>query len=73
MEHMESFNSKEFAGAVRVEPATIRRGYCVNGNYLGIKPLKLPNGRLLWPKAEVLRVLGAATDELGQATRAGKI
>lgn len=59
MEHTESLNSKEFAATVRVEAQTIRRAYCVNGHYLGIKPLKLPNGRLLWPKTEVLRVLGA--------------
>jgi hypothetical protein len=59
MEHNESLNSKEFAATVRVEAQTIRRSYCVNGHYLGIKPLKLPNGRLLWPKTEVLRVLGA--------------
>lgn len=59
-EQNEYLNSKEFASTLRVEPATIRRAYCVNGHYMGIKPLKLPNGRLLWLKAETRRVLGAA-------------
>ena len=59
MENNESLNSKEFAATVRVEAQTIRRSYCVNGHYLGIKPFKLPNGRLLWSRVEVLRVLGA--------------
>jgi hypothetical protein len=60
MEHKhESLNTKEFAELVRVESQTIRRGYCVDGHYMGIKPVKLPNHRLLWPKDEALRVLGA--------------
>jgi hypothetical protein len=62
MEHKEpteSFNTKEYAATVRVDPQTIRRSFCVNGHYLDVKPYKLPNGRLLWPKSEVLRVVGA--------------
>jgi len=59
MEHNESLNSKEFAALVRVEAQTIRRSYCVNGHYLGLKPIKLPNGRLLWPKADALKVARA--------------
>ena len=30
---------KEFAELVRVESQTIRRGYCIDGHYLGIKPI----------------------------------
>lgn len=55
-----NINTKEFAAMVRVEPQTIRRALCVNGHYLGLKPLKLPNNRLLWPKSEALQVLGAS-------------
>ncbi len=39
------------------KPDTIRRGLCVNGHYLGIKPTKLPNGRLLWPTAPAYEML----------------
>ncbi|MDT8380535.1 MAG: hypothetical protein RQ739_16765, partial [Desulfotignum sp.] len=46
-----------------VEPATTRRGLCVNGHYMGIKPLKLPNGRLLWPENEAKKVIQPETPE----------
>ncbi len=36
---------------------TIRRGLCVNGHYLGIKPIKMPNRRLMWPMAGVTALL----------------
>lgn len=55
----QALSTKEFAEMVRVESQTIRRGYCVNGHYMGLKPMKLPNSRLLWPRADVLRVLTA--------------
>lgn len=58
MEH-ESLSTRELAGLVRVESQTIRRAYCVNGHYLGLRPLKLPNNRLLWSKSAALRVLEA--------------
>lgn len=32
-----------------VKPDTVRRSLCVKGHFLGLKPVKLPNGRLLWP------------------------
>jgi hypothetical protein len=46
----------EFAHLVGVQPATIRRGLCENGHYMGIKPQKLPNRMLLWPLAEIEKV-----------------
>lgn len=60
IENNESLTTKEYAAIVRVESQTIRRAYCIDGHYLKVKPFKLPNKRLLWPKAEVLRVVGAA-------------
>lgn len=57
MTNEERLKTKELAKLFGVESDTIRRGYCVNGHYLGLKPLKLSNRRLLWPKAEALRVL----------------
>jgi len=52
-----NINTKEFAELVRVDPQTIRRAFCVNGHYMGVKPLKLSTGRLLWPKDEILKIL----------------
>ena len=56
--------TKEFAGLLRVEPATIRRGLCVNGHYMRVKPLKLTNGRLLWPKNDALKVIQPETADV---------
>lgn len=48
--------TEETAGLLRVVPQTIRAGLCRNGHYLGLKPVKLPNGKLLWDAAAVERL-----------------
>ena len=53
-------NTREMAAIFRVDPQTIRRALCVNGHYLGLKPLKLPNHRLLWPGNQARELAGAA-------------
>ncbi|CAD6366977.1 helix-turn-helix transcriptional regulator [Shewanella putrefaciens] len=35
------------------QPSTIRTRLCKTGSYYGIKPIKLPSGRLLWPTEQV--------------------
>ena len=50
--------TEDFAKLFKVKPATVRRGLCVNGHYLGIQPIKLPNGRLLWPTTRAKHLLG---------------
>ena len=50
--------SKDLAALLGCQATTIRRGLCVNGHYLGLRPTKLPNGRLLWAEAPALEVLG---------------
>jgi len=47
----------ELAGKVRVVPQTIRAGLCRNGHYLGLKPLKLSTGKLLWDADAIERLL----------------
>jgi len=49
--------TEEMAGLLRIVPQTARAGLCRNGHYLGLKPLKLSNGKLLWDAAEVERLL----------------
>lgn len=39
----------EFAALNQVRPQTVRKNYCQTGHYLGIRPTKLKNGRLVWP------------------------
>lgn len=40
-----------------VEPQLVRKHYSDTGSYHGVRPTKLPNRRLLWPAAEVRRLL----------------
>lgn len=41
--------TEKFAKRFFVQQATVRRSLCIKGHYLGVRPIKLPNGRLLWP------------------------
>lgn len=50
----------ETARTFGVRAQTVRRAYCIGGNYMGIRPVKLPNRRLLWPMDGIRRVLGEA-------------
>lgn len=40
--------TEQLAALIGVKPATIRRGLCVDGHYLGLVPVKLANGRLIF-------------------------
>ncbi len=46
-------STDEFAAALRLRPQTVRRSLCTIGHVMGLRPVKLPNGRLLWDAAEV--------------------
>ncbi len=46
-------STDELAAALRVVPQSIRAALCRKGHYLGLRPLKLPNGKLLWDASEV--------------------
>lgn len=45
----EAFTTEVFAEKVGCKPQTVRKNYCLSGHYLGVRPVKLPNGKLLWP------------------------
>lgn len=48
--------TEELAAELRIAPQTARAALCRNGHYLGLRPVKLPNGKLLWDAAEVERL-----------------
>ncbi len=52
-----NFSTEQFAELVKVKASTIRRGLCVDGHYMGVRPVKLPNGRLIWPSEPVDKLL----------------
>lgn len=51
-----------FARTMGIHPQSIVAHLCRHGSYFGIKPFKLPNGRLMWPDdaIEQLAKKGAA-------------
>lgn len=53
-------STEVFSQRFQVKPDTVRRSLCLKGNYLGVIPLKLPTGRLLWPDVSVEAILNKA-------------
>lgn len=51
------YSTDELAKLLRLSPNTIRRGLCVNGHYLGVRPVKLSNRRLVWPAGQAEKLL----------------
>lgn len=53
---LQNLTTEELAIVAKTKPCTIRTRLCKTGSYYGIKPVKLPSGRLLWP-AEAVQAL----------------
>jgi hypothetical protein len=53
----------EFAAALHLNPQTIRANLCHHGHVMGIRPLKLPNRRLLWDAGELERLITGQDDQ----------
>ena len=56
----EKLSTEELAAKFRVAIQTPRASLCRKGHYLGLRPVKLPNGKLLWDASEVARLLNGA-------------
>ena len=61
-------STEEFVKPLNVKPSTARHSLCIRGHYLGIVPIKPPNGRLLWPKSERDKLLQDSTTQQFPAT-----
>jgi len=44
--------TNQLANDLGVQGNTIRRGLCTQGHYMGLRPIKLPNSRLLWSREQ---------------------
>lgn len=49
--------TEQLANALGIKASSIRTRFCKTGSYFGLKPRKLPNGRLLWPSDSVEQLL----------------
>lgn len=56
-------DTSEAAAELRIRPQTLRRALCVNGHYYGIRPAKLPNGRLLWNAADLEKLIAGRGEQ----------
>lgn len=52
--------TKALAEGTGHKSQTLRAAYCKNGHWCGIRPAKLPNGRLLWPPDAVERLMAGS-------------
>lgn len=50
--------TEELARRLGLRPQTLRAALCRNGHYFGLRPVKLPNGRLLWPADAFAKLTG---------------
>ncbi|CAK0539675.1 putative DNA-binding protein [Burkholderia pseudomallei] len=56
-ENRDFLSTDEFAAVMAVDPQSIRKRYSSDGSYHGVRPIKLPNRRVLWPAEAVKRLL----------------
>lgn len=54
-------STESFAAQYLVEPQTVRKQYAATGSYHGIRPVRLPNRKLLWPADSIKKLLQAST------------
>jgi hypothetical protein len=53
-------STDELAALLSIRPQSIRKRLCQTGGYFSLRPLKLPNGRLMWPADAIEQLTGAA-------------
>ena len=54
------FSTEVLAEHLHIKPQTIRAALCRDGHYLGLRPIKLPNRRLLWDADAVKALLNGS-------------
>jgi hypothetical protein len=63
MEHRtHGFTTPELARHVGISAEGLRVHLCKRGSYFGLKPERLPNGRLLWPADSLEKLRQRAKD-----------
>ena len=57
--------TEQFARNLGVKPESVRSRVCRTGEYFGVRPEKMVNGRLLWPSDSAARLI------VGDSRKAG--
>lgn len=64
-EYRDGISTKKLAEIALTTPGNVRVRLCETGSFYGIKPLKLPSGRLLWPKDSLQRLAACQSKKTG--------
>jgi hypothetical protein len=49
--------TEDLAQALALQPQSIRKRFSQTGQYFGVRPDKMPNGRLMWPTDAVEQLI----------------
>jgi hypothetical protein len=55
----------QLANLLHLKPQSLRAALSREGHYFGLRPRKLPNGRLIWPDDAVQRLVSPRVVESG--------
>lgn len=55
----------QLANLLHLKPQSLRAALSREGHYFGLRPRKLPNGRLIWPDDAVQRLVSPRVVEKG--------
>jgi len=55
----------QLANLLHLKPQSLRAALSREGHYFGLRPRKLPNGRLIWPDDAVQRLVSHRVVESG--------
>lgn len=55
-------NTNDFAKSLGIKSGTVRSHVSRFGSYYGIRPIKMPNRTLLWPKSAVEQLTGISDE-----------
>jgi hypothetical protein len=48
--------TQTLADAIGIKPQSIRKRYCETGAYYCLRPIKMPNRRLMWPADSLVQL-----------------
>lgn len=53
----QTLSTEEVASLAKLRPQSIRASLCRLGHWMGLRPVKLPNRRLVWSTEDVSKIL----------------
>lgn len=53
-------STDEYAAQNLVQSQTVRKQFSATGSYFGVRPIRLPNRRLLWPDNTIVNLVAAS-------------